>query len=552
MSCSILWHNSSSNEIQNWVMDGSQIRFRVTVLGEQGQPALVGLPWRIVGTGDFDGDGTADILWYNNSTGEIQIWFMKGAAVASRANVLAENGQPTLIGPPWSIVAVGDFNEDGFADILWHNSVTGETQIWIMGETRVAIRPSVLGDNGQPTLIGPPWSIVGTGDFNRDRNSDILWHNSSTGETQIWFMSGSKVASRATVLGEDGLPALVGLPWSIVGVGDFDNDSNDDILWHNSSTGETQIWFMDPPPNGFRVRSRGTVVPEAGSPILIGLPWSIVGDGLSAAGLTVPAPASGLGSNSNYILGSECKPLLNLRVTIQVTQDIVWTSSSGSISGFGFQLNAYSPANETSAWQQYAIVLLGTQLLGAVDNWPITGPNIINTFFNLANLAAVAIPAGYRLQISLLNDQLGNVTGATYLVVDNHGKVLSNVTQNLLSIAGVTPALLSPIIAFELNLVGPASGESAVLRSGAGTITYTASNLLTVLNREPQCAESGYATAETANCVYGPLSAAISETFTQSFSISKGAQPIRKEGKPRPSLIIPRGNAILKNARIPE
>jgi hypothetical protein len=552
MSFSILWHNSSSNETQNWVMDGSQIRFRVTVLGEHGQPALVGLPWRLVGTGDFDGDGNADLLWYNNSTGETQIWFMTGAAIGRRATVLAENGQPIFIGPPWSIVAVGDFNEDGFADILWHNSATGETQIWIMGVTQVASRPTVLGGNGHPALVGLPWSIVGAGDFNRDRNSDILWHNSATGETQIWFMSGSRVASRVTVLGEDGHPVLVGLPWSIVGVGDFDNDSNDDILWHNSSTGETQIWFMDPIPNGFRIRSRGTVVTELGSPILIGSPWSIVGEGLSAASLTVPAPASGLGSNSNYIISSECKPLLGLSVAIDVTQDIVWKASSGPVSGFGFQLNAYSPPSETSAWQQYVILLLGTQLMGAVDNWPITGPNIINSFFNLTNLAAVKIPAGYRLHISLLNDQSGNITGATYMVVDNHGKLLSNITQNLLSIAGVTSAFLSPIIAFELNLVGPVNSASAVLSSGAGTITYTASNLLTVLNREPQCAESGYVTAETANSVYGPLSATISETYTQSFSVSKGAQPIRKEGKPRPSLIIPRGNAILKKARIPE
>ncbi len=61
----------------------------------------------------------------------------------------------------------------------------------------------------------------------------------------------------------------------------------------------------------------------------------------------VPNPASGLGSNSNYILFSGCKPLNGLSVTICVTQDIVCKSASGSTSGFGFQLNAYSPKGVT-------------------------------------------------------------------------------------------------------------------------------------------------------------------------------------------------------------
>ena len=51
----------------------------------------------------------------------------------------------------------------------------------------------------------------------------------------------------------------------------------------------------------------------------------------------VPVPSRGLRSNSNYILFSECNPIRNLSVTIDITQEIV-----GSI-GFSFQLNAYSP-----------------------------------------------------------------------------------------------------------------------------------------------------------------------------------------------------------------
>jgi hypothetical protein len=34
--------------------------------------------------------------------------------------------------------------------------------------------------------------------------SDIYWYNSQTGETQIWLMNGSQIASRATVTDEHG------------------------------------------------------------------------------------------------------------------------------------------------------------------------------------------------------------------------------------------------------------------------------------------------------------------------------------------------------------
>ncbi|MDP8960727.1 MAG: hypothetical protein M3N32_03795 [Actinomycetota bacterium] len=45
---------------------------------------------------------------------------------------------------------------------------------------------------------------------------NIVWHNSQTNETQIWFMDGHRLTGRGTVLGEMGEPAFVGLPWSIV------------------------------------------------------------------------------------------------------------------------------------------------------------------------------------------------------------------------------------------------------------------------------------------------------------------------------------------------
>jgi hypothetical protein len=243
----------------------------------------------------------------------------------------------------------------------------------------------------------------------------------------------------------------------------------------------------------------------------------------------VPAPNAGLGSNSNYIvLNADSQPILDLSISICISEDIV-----GSV-GFGFQLNGYSPQNETCGWQQYGIAVLNdAEITGFVDNWPwnpLGAPNIINDFFSLSALSSAnTLPAGYQLTITLANDADGNVTGATYIVVDRQNVTRAEVQVSLLAIAPA--ADIAPIIAFELDLVGPDNGQHSVLSSGAGTITYSASNLLTIASTLPPDAEaSNTITGETANSFYGELPAGSASQFTQSFTSSISRPPIRRLG----------------------
>src|SRR6185369_16889026 len=104
-------------------------------------------------------------------------------------------------------VGSNDFNSDGSGDVVWHNDATHETQIWFMrGNERIG-RSTVVDASG-PTHVGPPWHIVGSGDFNRDRKSDLLWYNDQTGEAQLWFLDGARLEERATVVDERGNPFL--------------------------------------------------------------------------------------------------------------------------------------------------------------------------------------------------------------------------------------------------------------------------------------------------------------------------------------------------------
>ena len=137
---------------------------------------------------DFDGDGRADILWRNISTGENYIWLMNGLSTASQGSV-------NFVDPAsgWQVQGIGDFDGDGKADILWRNTSTGENYIYLMNGLTIA-RPGSIN-----SLSDQAWQVQGIGDFDGDGKADILWRNISTGENYIWLMNGLSTASQGSV-----------------------------------------------------------------------------------------------------------------------------------------------------------------------------------------------------------------------------------------------------------------------------------------------------------------------------------------------------------------
>ena len=224
----ILWRNNSSGEVYIWLMNGTNI-------GSQGSPGTVSdLNWGIEYVGDFNGDGKADILWRHNSTGEMSIWVMNGITRTS-------SGTPGWVTTDWQVKEVGDFNGDGKADILWRNDTSGEVYVWLMDGTSIGTG----GSSG--TVSDLNWEINGVGDFNGDGKADILWRHVSTGEMSIWIMDGITRASGGT-------PGWVTTDWQIRGLGDFNGDGKADLLWRNDSSGEVYTWLM----NGTNIGSDGS------------------------------------------------------------------------------------------------------------------------------------------------------------------------------------------------------------------------------------------------------------------------------------------------------
>ena len=117
-------------------------------------------------------------------------------------------------------MARNDFNGDGRSDILWRAS-SGVVTDWLGSAN------GDFGSNWANVSVNVPinWTMVGTGDFNGDNRSDILWRDDK-GLVTDWLGS----AAGGFAPNWAGVNVTVPLSWTIVGTGDFSGDGRSDIL----------------------------------------------------------------------------------------------------------------------------------------------------------------------------------------------------------------------------------------------------------------------------------------------------------------------------------
>ena len=169
--------------------------------------------WTIVGSGDYNGNGTDDLLFRQAGTGSVGYWNIVDGVNTGFVPLIWETSSA------WSIVKTqgADFNGDGRDDILWRNA-NGDLGIYRMtGSGAFDFAWDVLGN------VSNDWKVLGADDFNGDGRADILWRNSDSGQVGYYAMDGG-------VQGWVGLGTATS-EWSFKGTADLDGDHFADILW---------------------------------------------------------------------------------------------------------------------------------------------------------------------------------------------------------------------------------------------------------------------------------------------------------------------------------
>jgi hypothetical protein len=235
LSPDLVWRNSASGQSRLGRAAGG-LGFLVVVHGPASDLPL-DANWEILGFEDYLGVDDGALLLRNRQDGALGIAWFNGflSAEFELVPVGTTRAQCCLLGTPpaltWSVAGSGDFDGNGSTDILWRDPATGANALWqihsdVVDHVWVVDPTSLRG-------VAPRWQVAGIGDFNGDGRADILWRDPSSGANVLWF-SGQATSVRRL--------ASVALPWRVATILDLDGDGHSDIVWRNPVTGANVAW----------------------------------------------------------------------------------------------------------------------------------------------------------------------------------------------------------------------------------------------------------------------------------------------------------------------
>jgi hypothetical protein len=225
----LVWQHASTGLISSWFMVGTTMVGSALLTPSR----VADTNWKIVGTGDVNGDGWPDLFWQHQTTGLVSTWFMVGTTAVGMAMLSPSQVADTN----WKIVGVGDINGDSKPDLIWQHQTQGLISTWLMNGT-VMVQAFMLSPDRVTDLR---WKIAGVGDLNADGHPDLVWQHQTSGQVSAWLMNGTQMQ-----VGQLLTPSAVAdLRWKIRAIADVNGDGMADLIWQHQTQGLISTWLMN-------------------------------------------------------------------------------------------------------------------------------------------------------------------------------------------------------------------------------------------------------------------------------------------------------------------
>jgi hypothetical protein len=154
---------------------------------------------------DFNADGSPDIV-FQADDGSVGVWYMNSGPDLISATLFNPGNVGDL---GWRIVGTGDFNNDAKTDLLFQHT-DGTLAVWLLNGVDLVSAQLLT-----PNNAGPGWSVVATGDVNKDGKRDIILQHTD-GTLGVWMLNGTSLIDAQLFT-----PNNPGTGWRVVGSGGF-------------------------------------------------------------------------------------------------------------------------------------------------------------------------------------------------------------------------------------------------------------------------------------------------------------------------------------------
>jgi hypothetical protein len=164
-----------------------------------------------------------------------------------------------LLDTGYNIAGTGDYNGDGISDVLWRSSFNGDVFEWLGQSNGVFVN-----NLSAVYQLSIEYQVAANGDFNGDGRSDVLWRSSVTGNVIQWLGQ-----TNGTFANNAAAAFQMGTDWTLLSAQDANGDTRSDLIWRNEQ-GQVVQWLG---------QANGTFVANASATYTLGLNWTLVGNG---------------------------------------------------------------------------------------------------------------------------------------------------------------------------------------------------------------------------------------------------------------------------------